>query len=497
MTIEASSTGVETAATRGIPAIRSEAGVLRSLVVAAGIFWSLLFVAAGLRYQLQMYADGSIFSYSVAVQDSWSYHLHNISGRLFVYLYAFAPAEIYAELAKDARGGIAIYGFLFFVAQLLGLAVSYAADGSNGRIIFSTACFSTACLCPLVFGFPTEMWIAHALFWPTLAVCHYARGGLAGAALVFAMLLALAFTHTGGLVLVVAVVASLLPRGTLNPAFRRAVPAFLVVMLIRTIVKSVYPPDDYIAPVLDSAAQHFFDESVFTGDLILLLFGALASYGFVLLVVRRFNPAKAHLYAAAIVALALALYWLRFDHALHAQNRYYLRTALLIATLGLGGLAAAFALDAEGRLNLPIPFLPRLMAALTSGAAARAATGGLLLVMLVHAVETAKFVTAWTDYRAAVGALAMGTASDPALGDAQFVSSARIGADLNRLAWRSTTPYLSVLLAPDFAPSRLVVDPKTNYFWLSCKLAARNLKADRVIPAESRRLIRVYSCLHR
>jgi hypothetical protein len=195
--------------------------------------------------------------------------------------------------------------------------------------------------------------------------------------------------------------------------------------------------------------------------------------------------------------MALALYWLRFDHALHTQNRYYLRTALLIATLGLGALAAAFALDAEGRLNLPIPLLPRLMAALTSGTAARTATGGLLLVMLVHAVETAKFVAAWTDYKAAVGTLAMGAASDPALGDAHFVSSARIGSGLNRLAWRSTTPYLSELVAQNFAPSRLVVDPKTNYFWLSCETATTNLKADRVVPAESRRLVSVYSCLHR
>ena len=471
--------------------------MLWNVVVAAGIGWSLLFVVIGLRYQLQMYADGSIFSYSVAVQDAWSYHLHNISGRLFVYLYSFAPAEIYVELAKDAGGGIAIYGFLFFVAQLLGLAATYAADRGKGRIIFSYACFSTACLCPLVFGFPTEMWIAHALFWPALAVCHYARAGIRGYALAFALLLALTFTHLGGLVLAMAIVASLLPRGALDPAFRRAATAFLVVMLIRTVVKTIYPPDDYIAPVLASAGRHFFDESVFTGDLIVLLFATLAGYAISFLIVKRFNPAKAHLYVALIVAMALAVYWLRFDDALHAQNRYYLRTALLLATLGLGAMAAAFALDADGRFNLPIPFLPRLLAALRSGMAARAATGGLLLVMLVHAVETAKFVTAWADYKAAVGTLAMGAASDPALGDAHFVSSARIGAGLNRLAWRSTTPYLSELVAHDFAPSRLVVDPTSNYFWLSCKTATKNLTANRVIPAESRRLVRVYSCLHR
>ena len=56
-------------------------------------------------------------------------------------------------------------------------------------------------------------------------------------------------------------------------------------------------------------------------------------------------------------------------------------------------------------------------------------------------------------------ALAIGTASDPELGSPLFVSSRHIGIELNRAAWNSTTPYLSVLVAPRLAPTRLVVDP--------------------------------------
>jgi hypothetical protein len=37
---------------------RSDAGLLRTLVVAAGICWSVVFVVIGLRYDMQMYADG-------------------------------------------------------------------------------------------------------------------------------------------------------------------------------------------------------------------------------------------------------------------------------------------------------------------------------------------------------------------------------------------------------------------------------------------------------
>jgi len=118
-------------------------------------------------------------------------------------------------------------------------------------------------------------------------------------------------------------------------------------------------------------------------------------------------------------------------------------------------------------------------------------------VLLIHAVEAQKFLTAWAGYKAAVRSLAMSGLSDPALGDRRFVSSDRIGPELNELSWFSTTPFLSVLLAPKLAPARLVVHPRANYFWLSCETATENFKAKRAAPAASRDLIGVYSCLHR
>jgi hypothetical protein len=499
MTVEISGLGTARDVKRRGVATHSDIEVLRAFAVAAGICSSVLFVAIGLRYELQMYADGSIFSYSIAVQDAWTFHWHNISGRLFVYLFSFVPAETYVELSKDPHGGIVVYGFLFFVAQFLGLVATFAADRSKGRIIFSYACFSTAFLCPLVFGFPTEIWIAHALFWPALAVCHYARDGIGGIALIFALLLALVFTHEGALIFAIVILATLLLRGTRATAFPRAAGAFLVVLSIWAVVKAAFPADDDFAPVLVRLALNFFKVTFLTGDLVLLLLGALAGYGIAFLVLWRLTPAKAHIYTASIVALALAMYWLWFDHALHTDNRYYLRTMLLIATSVLGLLAAVYALGADGRLNRPVSFLPCLMGALTSGVAVRATTGALLLVVLIHAVETVKFVTAWTDYKAAMRALATGVAFDPTLGDPHFVSSERIGAGLNRLSWSSTTNFLSVLVAPKFAPARLVVDPKdpnANYFWFSCKTATANFEGERAVPAESRRLVRVHACLY-
>jgi hypothetical protein len=340
--------------------------------------------------------------------------------------------------------------------------------------------------------------MAHALFWPTLAVCHYAPRGLVGAAAIVGALLALVFTYEGAVVFAAAIVATLLLRGAWNAALVRAGCAFLAVLVLWFVVKATVHPDAYFAVVLARAAWHVFDLTIFTSPMTLLLFGTLAGYGIVFCTLSRRARADAVAYSALIVAGALAVYWLQFDHALHAENRYYMRTLLLIATPAFGALAAAFASRADGDLVLQVPQLQRLMSALTSAASVRLVTGALALVMLVHAVETAKFLTAWTQYKTAVRALATGAASDAGVGDSHFVSSARITADLNRLSWFSTTPFLSVLVAPNFAPTRLVVDPRTqNYFWLTCKLAGANEAAERVIPVESRRLVRVHACEHR
>jgi hypothetical protein len=249
--------------------------------------------------------------------------------------------------------------------------------------------------------------------------------------------------------------------------------------------------------VMRQAALHFFDPEILTSYLLVVLYCALIGYGIVFVVLWRWRTTKAHILAASVVAAMLAVYWLWFDRSLHAEQRYYMRTVVLLGTAALGVLAALLALDAEGRLGLPLPPLRRLLDALHGDVMVGAATGAVLVIVLVHAVETAKFVSAWADYRTAVRALATGPASDPALGDPDFVSSSRIGAVLNRLSWFSTTPYLSVLAVPGFAPARLVVDPTSNYFWLTCATATANEKADRAIPPESRRLVRVYACLHR
>jgi hypothetical protein len=198
-----------------------------------------------------------------------------------------------------------------------------------------------------------------------------------------------------------------------------------------------------------------------------------------------------------LCAVMLVIYWTWFDRWLLTDARYELRTVLLIVTPVLAIVAAVHAMREEEGRKSPFPFLARLASTMEKRLDARIILGAIFLALLVHVVETAKFVSAWTGYKEAVRMLASGTESDPALGDPAFVSSKRIPADLNRLAWNSTTPYLSVLVAPGLAPARLVIDPDTGYFWLSCETAKRSEQTSIALPLRARELIQRYSCLHR
>jgi hypothetical protein len=464
---------------------------LHALAVAAGLAVAVLFILVGTGFGLQMYGDGSIFSYAVAIHDAWAFHWHNIAARSTVYLTAMLPAEAYVRLTGDASGAIFLYGLLFFSAQLAGLLITYAADRSKGRVLFAYACFSTACLCPLVFGAPTEMWFAHALFWPVLALAHYARRGVASTLLLFALMLALVFTHEGALIYATAVLMTLFLRGARDFAFRRGLAAFALALAVWLFVKLTIHPDSYIASALSRAALDVFGIDVFIGGLMLLLYAALVLYLAAFAGIARFDSARPHLYAAA------AVYWLGFDQAIHAENRYYLRTIVLLGAPVFALLAACYTLIAEDRLAYLRPLRKYLIAARDNRIVLQLVTGAFLLLLLVHTVETAKFVAAWTQYKAAIAKLATGSAADPALGDPRFVSAARVPEGLQPLGWFSTTPYLSVLLAPGMTPQRLVVDPTGNYFWLSCATATESAKGRVYFPAAPRELIRVYSCLHR
>jgi len=476
-------------------ASRLDARSARFLIVGIGLGWSVAFPVIALFYQLELYGDGAMFSYAVAVQDVWAFHWHNISGRTSVFLLTLLPAEAVVAGTGNPWAGIVVYGLLFYISPLVGLAVTYTADRSPGRIIFVYGCASTALLCPLIFGFPTEMWLAHAIFWPALALSHYAKPTGLGALLVFVAWLLPAFTHEAALVLLLAMTATLTPRGWSSAPFVRAATSLAIIITLAAAVKVAVPPDEYYTEVFLRAARHFFDLEIFKVAIVLLLLTAILAYGAILAPLSIWLSRGACISALGLLLGMLSVYWLYFDHSVHASSRYYLRTALVIVTPALGALAAIAAMTREGIvLNRQAELRHRLIS--PHGKMLCAMVAIFLAVTSIHAIETAKFVTSWIGYRNAIAALAMSSESDPALGDPRFVSADRISPALAPLSWFSTIPYLSIILS-DFSPKRLVIDPAGNYFWLACATATRNKEAELAVPVQTRELVRVYSCLHR
>jgi len=470
---------------------------LRAFAVAAGFATCVVFIVAGVLTRLEMFGDGSIFSYAVAAQKAWAFHWHNISGRLFTYLYAYVVPQQLVALTGSARAGIAAYGALFFSAPLFGLLVTFAADRSPSRVIFTYACLSAAILCPFVYGAPTEMWMAQAVFLPALALCVFAPLNARGAAVVFIALLALVFTHEGAVVLALAILFVLFLRGGRDARLRRALIAFGVAMLIWAAVKLTIQPDAYIASVIHDAAFKFVDVRNLAQPAFLTIVAVIAAYALLIALFKALGISRPRLLAFAICIAMLAIFWLWFDRWVLSEARYDIRTVLLIGVPILGVLAAIQSMRPEDRDRSPLGGVGKWSAAIPRLANPATLAGGLALVLLVHAVETVKFVTDWTQYKAAVRALATGTTSDPLLGSELFVSAARIAPDLNRLDWNSTTPFLSVLVVSGLTPSRLVVDPSAGYFWLSCTTAKESERTSTALPEQARRLIRLHACQHR
>lgn len=470
------------------------AGVLHRLVVVAGVFAALAFVVVGLAFDLQTYGDGAIFSYAVATQQVWDVHWRNIVARATVWLVAMAPAEAFVGVTRNAQAGVVLYGFLSFSAQAFGLFATLLFDGTKTRVFFAFACASTACLTPLVFGFPSEMLFAHALFWPTFALAFSTARTKRAAALLFVFALALAFTHEAALGLLAGIVGALALRGFSDPRFFRALVCVACVVAIWILVNRAFPPDSYYGEVKLRAAGEFLESRALAFPLLKTIGAALAAY-LALAFAFSFVLSRSAPPALVLTLAALVVWWAQYDHVLHTDSRYYARTILLAGTCALAVFCALTVLRAEGAPAARSRFVQRLLDALSTPRATSVLAGGVVLLVSIHLVETAKFLRGWSAYREAVRTLATGDASDPELGAPFFVSSRRIGVDLNRLSWFSTTPYFSAVVA-EFRPQRIVVDPAGNYFWISCAAATADMAAGSAVPVATREMLRAYACAH-
>ena len=133
------------------------------------------------------------------------------------------------------------------------------------------------------------------------------EANVAASMLVFVAQLLLAFTHEGTLVLLLAIVATLAPRGLRSTPFVRAATCLIIILIMATISKIAFPPDDYYASAFWRAALHFFDLEIFKVRVVLLLLAALIAYGAILATVYLVTEASLRLRARNLVWIAFRL----------------------------------------------------------------------------------------------------------------------------------------------------------------------------------------------
>ncbi len=422
------------------------------MILWLAVAWCAAFVAIGLGARLLLFADGGLFAYSVAAGDSWDFHFRQIPARAAAWALTAGFGEAIGRATGMPALGVWAYHAAFLALPALSLAATWRAD-RTGRIL-PWAAASTALLLPLVFGFSTELWVAHAGFWPALALGWHAAP-LPWLALALAVT---ALSHEAGLLWAIGAVALLVLAG--RRALLRGALALLPALLGFALLKLLVRPDPYVAEVMGRVGAEFLTWRPAFAP-VLLGFGAVLGGWALLARVTRWAP--------WLVAVALLAWWASGAAPLHAEGRYFARTLVF---LGAALLALLAVLDARG-------WLPK-----------RDLRPALLLVALLHAGELARFTHGWLAHMQAMRALVATPGEGPA-------TVAMLPPASAPFAWHSTVPFLSVMVTPGYAPARLVVDPATSYFWFGCAQAERNAAAERALPQATRAEIARYACAGR
>ncbi|KAF0128212.1 MAG: hypothetical protein FD152_2362, partial [Xanthobacteraceae bacterium] len=166
--------------------------------------------------------------------DPWGAHFANIPARATAFLVTMVPPFLWARFG-DPADAIRLYGLIFGLLPLAGLAATWAIAG-NRRILLFCA-LSTIIVLPASVFFPSETLVTHALFWPLFAfLCVSPAPAVIPTVL---LMLALAFSHEGGLLLLVLMVVFLAVSGR---AGRVVIAAFALVLAAWLATKLLVQP---------------------------------------------------------------------------------------------------------------------------------------------------------------------------------------------------------------------------------------------------------------
>ncbi len=478
-----------------------ESRLLRSAPwIALGV--SLAILAGYLTTGVQLFADGGFFAFAFLTGDPWNAHFANIPARATAFLVTIVPPWLWARVG-DPSDAIRLYGLIFGLLPLAGLAATWAIAG-NRRILLFCA-LSTIIVLPASVFFPSETLVTHALFWPLFAYLCVNRAPAAVPTVL--LMLALAFSHEGGMGLVVLLVAFLAAGGR---AGRVVLVAGLAVLLAWVATKLLVQPVH--GATRDILVLNMLGVVNPVGIIRPLSMAILAGVATVWWLLRREaadEPPVPRLLvviglalvpsAAILIAADLAFVG-RHDNLL--VGRYNFRT-LLLGSLALLLIVLTVLSLPEERRPAPVRRLVGWAAARTRRAPALI-FATMLIATACHAMDGANFLISWRAYAQEIRAIARGgTAPLPAYAEILSRDPRAAPERLQRpgrawaMSWDWTDPFLSVVLALPQPARVLVYRPSDTYAPLSCAMMRDADRTPVRLPAESYELLVAFVCEHR
>ena len=350
------------------------------------------------------FADGSLFVLSILGPDPWTLVWASYPNRLSSFLLTILPPFLVARTTGSAEAATAAYGLILGALPLVSLLLTMRLAGARSVIAFGCAA-STILAAFCVAFFPTELWLTHAAFWPLAALALGPPGCtplvLLGPALFTA------FTHEAAL----PPLSLLLAAAVVRRPSRGLIAVTAITLGLPVLVKLVAPiPNADIARTVGENAWNFLTADFLRSWMVDRGVVAGLAAGGVALILGRRNAGLA-VAAAVLIALLAILALLLMPGELHVLRRYLTRTLVFVALVLAASALLAAELEARFAPGLLIAARTRISPLVVPLLTALAVTIG--VTAAGHAVETARFLGAWSALRTALSASAIDVAELP------------------------------------------------------------------------------------
>lgn len=477
--------------------------LLPAAVYSPVFFWftlavSILYAAVFVATDLNLFYDGGLFSAVVAVGRPWEIYFCNFPARLGAYSLGVIPAAQFGRLTGSGAGAVHLYAILYICWPTLGVVATRLLDNTTDKHVSAFCNVATLTTPYYAYGFPTEVWISFALFWPTLCCCICAQSSIVRLAALFVLLPLLLFTHEAAILFfpILAGVAICFCRGRQRLLILATIVAVLALWAaVRGLVPACSPRQ--LSPLQMLAGRPFVN-LVSVGIAV-----AMAAWLVALVVAEtaKLGRERANDLPLMAGAIVLALYVYLTADSIYGLERYPARTLVLAQTFALGCICVGQLLIERHSpgTSWAMEFATKLLERYSMNIK-RAVVAFLGFSIVAHGYATATFVAAWMDFNKEIARIAFDGAPAPKGFATLSLEHGKVaGTQAQPRSWRlatASTPVHVIMRAPGFETKRLVIIDASaeGPTWFNCEHGKALERAPGAIGPTSAALIRQLLC---